>query len=616
MTNFVVYDIETFQNLFTYVDKNRDTKEYSKFVVHRTKDDRIALFKHLKSDLFQIGFSNLNFDYPVIFWMLQNESYLMNVSPEEFCRLVYNKAQEIIKADYTTINSWDENKLGIRIPQLDLYVINHFDNGAKRTSLKDLEFYMRMKKIQDLPYHHEDIISDEGVQIVLDYNTHDVNATYDFYLLNVDAIKMRVELSNYFSLDFLNANDPKIGVEIFLKYISEITNIGKKELEKMRTHRKEVLMSEIIFDYVKFQSQVFYDFLTNLKTKIITDTDTFSERIVYKEFPFDFGVGGIHGCIASGIYRPKDDEKIMSSDVVSYYPNLSIKNGLFPEHLGKIFCDVYNEIFIIRQEAKKNGVKSKDAGLKLALNGVYGKSGSEYSAFFDKKFMYSITINGQLLLVSLAERLMNEGFKPLMINTDGFEFVVPKSKENVYLDICKQWEKETKLTLEHDDYSVIAISNVNNYIAQTSSGAIKKKGLYETKKAYHKDVSFMIVPIALEKYILEGIPVEQTIQNHKDIFDFCGRVKSNSGYKIHYHYLDGYEEKKIKLQKINRVFISNKGGYLYKSNGKRTEAVYSKKKVTLFNNYFDDDYEINYQWYINECYKIINELEPKQLTLF
>lgn len=240
-----------------------------------------------------------------------------------------------------------------------------------------------------------------------------------------------------------------------------------------------------------------------------------------------------------------------------------------------------------------------------------------YSPFYDLEYMYFITINGQLLLTMLSEQMQLEGYRPLMINTDGFEFIIPKTAEDRYHELCTEWEKTTQLQLEHDTYNLMAISNVNNYLAQTTSGKIKQKGLYEITKAYHKDTSLTIVPIALEQYIVNGIPVEETIKNHKNIFDFCAKIRSHSGYDIEYRTLDKDKINIEKLQKINRVFISKSGGVLYKTNGERTEGVYVKRKTTLFNRYFQqEEYDIDYDFYIKECYKIIDEIEPKQLTLF
>ena len=48
----------------------------------------------------------------------------------------------------------------------------------------------------------------------------------------------------------------------------------------------------------------------------------------------------------------------------------------------------------------------ENAMLKLALNGVYGDSNNQYSVFYDPLYTMKTTLNGQLLLCLLAEKLL------------------------------------------------------------------------------------------------------------------------------------------------------------------------------------------------------------------
>jgi hypothetical protein len=54
-----------------------------------------------------------------------------------------------------------------------------------------------------------------------------------------------------------------------------------------------------------------------------------------------------------------------------------------------------------------------------------------------------------------------------------------------------------------------------------------KKGEFEVDKkvgkqiAVHKSSSMRIVALAAQEYIINGTPVEDTIVNHKNIYDFC-----------------------------------------------------------------------------------------------
>lgn len=150
--------------------------------------------------------------------------------------------------------------------------------------------------------------------------------------------------------------------------------------------------------------------------------------------------------------------------------------------------------------------------------------------------------------------------------------------------------------------------------------SIKQKGCFEVDKELHKDPGMRIVPIALEKYFVEGIPVEETIKNHKDILDFCLELKINRDWESEYRFINKNGDiEKEKLGRITRFFISGSNGALLKikkEDGKTTQ-VNKGFGIKIFNRkYESDDYNINYSFYIKEANKIINAIVDNQLNMF
>jgi hypothetical protein len=228
---------------------------------------------------------------------------------------------------------------------------------------------------------------------------------------------------------------------------------------------------------------------------------------------------------------------------------------------------------------------------------------------------------------------------------DGLELKIPRQYSDLYDSICKEWEGITKLVLEFDEYQKIVLRDVNAYIGVYTNGKVKKKGCFVDKPELWQDNSQLIVAKALEQYYVNGIPIEDTINNHKDILDFCKRAKMTKGNVLTERYVvDGtYEEKE--LSKTNRYYVSNKGSSLIKVlpplDKKREDKL---KKICNQTNIFDfiddievmdppnretnleagylctiynrhdntkdiSDYDINKSYYISECYKIINTIE-------
>lgn len=311
----------------------------------------------------------------------------------------------------------------------------------------------------------------------------------------------------------------------------------------------------------------------------------------------------------------------------SYYPNLAIRNRIFPRHLSEDFCDIYEEIYNTRKAAKikcKKDKYDKDAiavnsGLKLSLNSLYGKSNSPYSIVYDPVFTSSITINGQLLLAMLAEQL--SAFSEVFyVNTDGLTVKIHKDNVERMKTVCKAWEELTQLELESVRFEKMFLRDVNNLIAIDEWGNIKYKGAYEIDKmvgkepAVWKNNSNRILAIAASEYFINQIPIEETIKNHNNIYDFFKMGKVRGDWDMY------WGEKK--MPKINRYFLSENSlptlvkKHKYDGREISLEAHPDfKKEGTIYhcdvmNKYVEKiSYDINYEYYIKEAAKLVNAIE-------
>lgn len=312
------------------------------------------------------------------------------------------------------------------------------------------------------------------------------------------------------------------------------------------------------------------------------------------------------------------------------YPSIIVQNGYYPEHLGRFFLQLYSYFLNTRLKEKQKPKKERNAvimeGYKLFVNGLYGKFNSETSPFYDPLVAMSTTITGQLSLSMLMEMLTLEipEIQWIQANTDGITARVPRKFEQLFYDISKEWEKITKLELEFAKYTKMAVQDVSNYLAVYDYGDVKLKGCFEIDKELHKDPGMRIVPIALKNYFVNKTPIEETIKNHKDIFDFCMELKVNSDWQSVYEYINT-KTSQLETQdlgKITRYFISGSNGNLakrHKTDGRVTN-VFKEFGVKIFNRAYKleefKDYNINYNFYIREARKIINKIEDNQLKLF
>lgn len=630
-----VYDLEVTKSAFTYTGLNINTQKVSQFIIHKDKSELSEMIAHIKSLKGMIGFNNINFDYPIIHYMLKQYCnkhleycYWAECKPKDIIDDLFGEAQRLInEQSKEAFNQIIAIKLSeVIIPQLDLFKVWHFNNKARATSLKSLEIAMNLDQVQDMPidYKRDDITLEEVYNVILPYNLLDVQATYEFYKRSIEKIELRKGLIAKYKLPCINYPDSKIGEELVLKLYCEATGLNTYDVKKMRSERHEIALKDCIFDYIEFRTEEFNKLLEVFKSKVITETKgAIAESVVFNGFKYDYGTGGIHGCIKPGVYESDDDYIIIDADVASLYPSIAIVNRLYPEHLGEIFCDVYeNGIVKPRLAAKKAGDKVMADGFKLSANSVYGKSNDKHSFLYDPLYTLKTTLNGQLMLSMLAEDLVLtlKDVTVLQINTDGITVRIPRNLMQVYYDVCDNWQKNVNLELEYVDYSKMIIRDVNNYIAVSTKGKVKYKGAFEIDKDYHKDSSFKIIPIALSEYFVKGIPVEETIRNHTNIFDFCGRQKFRGGDYGTTSTIVGDKIVVEQQQKNVRYYISNQGSSFVKNYQKGTSEIINKGYlVTIYNKHElkeINQYNINYSFYIKECYKEIDNIINKQLTLF
>lgn len=605
MLNDWAYDIETYCNTFTIAFEQCHGPLQLCFEISDLRNDSreiIAFLQYLTdTDARMVGFNNLGFDYSVIHTLIK-----MGYSD---ARTLYDKAMAIIAAQDDEKFAHTVYPSDRYVKQIDLFKIHHFDNKARATSLKVLEFNMRSDTIEDLPFPVGSNLTADQIPTLKRYNKHDVAQTKQFYFKTLDMIRFREELTLKYQRDFMNHNDTKIGKDYFAMKLEEagvtLYDYGSKGRTPRQTKRSTIALKDAILPWIAFEQLEFTRVLTWLKEQVITETKGVFNDITatVDGFTFVFGLGGIHGSVESKIIESDDECVVVDLDVSSYYPNLAITNRFYPAHLGASFCDIYKHLYEQRKTYAKNS--AENAMLKLALNGVYGDSNNQFSVFYDPMFTMSITLNGQLLLCLLAEGLMHiEGLKLIQINTDGLTVLVPRANKWMVDAVRATWEARTKLQLEEAIYSRMFIRDVNSYIAEYEGGKLKRKGAYEYDMDWSQNHGGMVIAKVAEKVLIEGAPIRQTVEQWPDIMDFMLRTKvPRSSYLA---WGDG------KVQNISRYYIAKGGKPLNKwmpplkakPGVWRCIGVESGWNVQVCNDIKDATLPVDYDYYIREIEKL------------
>lgn len=473
-----VYDIETLSNLFTYTGFDATNKQWYQFVISKWRNDVELLYSHLFRDkLYHVGFNNESFDYPVIHHLINHYKEYQNLDGEELAQKLYKKSQDIIDQEFSTIA--DKNKF---IKQIDLFKMWHYSNPARATSLKDLEIAMRMDNVEEMPIHHTQWCSESDIDLILSYNKNDVEATYKFLLTTFgktdyslykgkNKVELRQKLEKKFKIPCINWPDVKIGEQLMLKLYSNKTGIDYYTLKKIgNTHRDKIELKNCIPHWANFESEEFNSIKSKFQKTVIENIKgSFSESLIYHGIKMDYGTGGLHSCTESGVYSADDYWMILDEDVGSLYPSLAIQLGLYPEHLGPEFLEIYDkDIVSVRLAEKVKPKKERDMvimeGFKLSANGIYGKSGEESSLLYDPLYTMKTTIGGQMFISLWTEKLVKAipEIKFLQHNTDGITYLLPRKDLDKAKAVSKEMTDLTGLYIEDNIYTKMVIRDVNN----------------------------------------------------------------------------------------------------------------------------------------------------------
>lgn len=625
----IVFDIEVLKNVFTCTCKNTDTKQITVFEISPRRVDVQELVTFFYEDYYFVGYNNIHYDNPILNYiiMLYREHYFDRYSTRELTESVFRMSQLVIDKN-SDFDLWKEYKYARNFLSIDLLTMLY--SKALRVSLKEMQVTMQYKNVEEFVVDWHQDLPEKDIDRLISYNINDVESTEELLYRCKDLLELRIETEKDFGLPCLSLDRVNLGDRLLQLKVMEKTGLNKKQLENMKSPANYVDLEKVIFPWIKFESPILQKKLTDMKNQhnVSPGRKGYINTFMFGEMKVTIGVGGIHGDNGTCIIKPNEDELLLDSDVNSLYPSLMRMYHLYPPKLKDVLGQIFPQIIDDRLEFKRTGQKNKNETYKYMLNGVSGKMQDETSWLFSPFTVMQVRINGQLLLLMLAERLLKLGCKLYQINTDGILYKLKKSKYKELQQVLKEWEKLTMLTLETEEFTQFYQLAINDYFGVEPNNKIKKKGFFLTDIELGKGLTPKIIPEAIINYFVHNIPVEDTIKSCKDICKFLQAEKTGKQWTVEYN-------EQIQ-QRINRFYVSNSGYYLWKwkldDTGKKSYQIMLKDHgVRLHNKFYSDEdlqwkysrgetfqsiYDIDYQYYINQCIKVIEKLKPKQLNLF
>ena len=183
----LVYDIETFKEMFLCTIYNPQTEEFHEFCVNKNNNelDQLIDFMYSHSEYYWTGYNVLKFDSQVIEYIIRNYEFWGEKEWWWICNDIHIKASDIIDdSNYDILPLYGEEDLSFK--QIDLMRIHHYDNKNRLVSLKRLMFEMDMENIEEMPFPPDkENLTDEEIQDVKRYCKNDILSTYEFYKITI-----------------------------------------------------------------------------------------------------------------------------------------------------------------------------------------------------------------------------------------------------------------------------------------------------------------------------------------------------------------------------------------------------------------------------------------------
>lgn len=644
-------DIETYRNFFYLAFKREEDGVRVGYEVstRRNELDPTRIRKILRKNQI-VTFNGLSFDIPLIYLMLKLLE--QGVPHTQAVSMVKNKADAIING---RVRHWEvESLLDIRIPKIDhIDLIEPQPNAI--ASLKTLNGRLHGKRMQDLPIAPDAVLTSEEMDVTADYCLHsDLDATENLWRALKEPLQLRVALGKDYGQDFRSKSDSQIGEAIVKKRVEQLTGARPQKVDT----RPGTTFKYPISAFLRFETPVLQEvldrlreteFVVNDKGKVDLPAWLAGARIELGSSIYQMGIGGLHSTEAKRAVHSDDDFALIDADVRSMYPTIILMLGLFPKSLGVHFLATYRGILTGRIDAKdrakglreilkafvgSNADRGKleaelfacevaDKGLKIALNGVFGKLGSRYSILFAPHLLLSTTLTGQLTLLMLIERAVRAGIDVLSGNTDGVLFKCPREwfdgivKDRLtggfLKELCDEWERDTGFELEFVEYLSVYNSSVNSYFAIKADGGHKRKGPlanpwnkdksdFDPRAQLMKNPQATICSDAALTLIKHGTPIEETIHGCTDIRQFVTVIKADGGATWRGQYLG----------KTVRYYWSTDGEEIRKAkpNAKGTHPIVPKSEGAAPCMTLPDElpWDIDYERYIAETREILMDI--------
>lgn len=551
MLNF--YDFEVFKEDWLVVIINPVERTETTII---NNSEELKAYYELHKDEIWVGYNNRRYDQYIM------KAILCGFDPKEV-------------SDYMIVQNkggWQYSSLMNKLPMINFDVMLRNDGG-----LKSLEGFMGNDiRETSVPFDIDRKLTPEEIAETVKYCKHDVEQTIEVFLNRKAEFDAAMGLVKIFNLP--------------LKFMGKT---GAQRVAHILGGKGVHYHDEMEFEIVPTLKLSKYKYIADWYRNPANRDYKKKQKVEVAGVEHVFAWGGIHGAIK----KYCDEGIFLMADVTAYYPSLQLryKFGYRNMDNAENFEKIHGENLRLKKIDKKARLP-----YKIADNAISGQLKDKFSPLYDPRDNNAITVNGQLLLLDLIEKI--EPYCQLIqSNTDGI-LVKLKSIDDYDLldDIVWEWEQRTGMRMSFDLYKKVYQKDVNNYLLVAEDGSTKTKGAY-TKSLGPLDFDLPIINKAMVEFMKNNIPIEKTINDCNELKMFQKIVKLSGKYKCVWHNGNSYTEKCF------RVFASKKDSDSYIGKQKEGNSTIEKFANTPEHCFIDNSNvngkvvprKLDKQWYID-----------------
>lgn len=624
----MIYDVESYHNFFCVSFKCPESGKVVYFERSPRSDFDGERLRWMMFKFCTVGFNSFAYDVCMVFAAAQG------FSAEKLKRISNALIGEGMRPREA------QKEFGFRVPFELLNQIDLIEVAPLEGSLKLYAARLSAARLQDLPYEHTQVLTEDEADIVKYYNINDDDNTILLYKELLPEIKLRETLGKEYNQDLRSKSDAQIAEAVIASELTKLTGRYPGKPKAAVTSVKYEAPSWI--GYVSPELRSIVDRIEQatfpldgngspmwpegLGEKEKTKSGyTWVLKARIGESVYKLGMGGLHSSEQNVAHIATADTLLIDRDVASYYPRIILNERLFPAHLGEAFLHVYEALVNKRLAAKAAGNKTVANALKITINGGFGKFGNLYSLLYSPKLLLQVTITGQLALLMLIEMIQFHGIPVVSGNTDGIVIKCPVDRYGDLGRIIKMWEEITGFETEETRYKALYCRDVNNYFAVKEKGdengkllsdrlGVKVKGSYaEVGSALNsvlsKNAEHLICSDAVMHALTNNTPVRETIEACRDIKRFTTVRKVNGGAEK-----DGEFIGKI----IRWYYAKNVSGQIkYIATGNAVPKSEGAKPLMDLPHEFPSD--VDFDWYVEQAEDTLEKIgfkPKKQATMF